>query len=602
MKLKNVLLLVIYLTTLTCLVSCGSDSNSVDEAVVVDDSVSDSASDNTDDTQEDSTDDTVDDSVDATVDDSNDDSTVDSVQGDSEDGVWDTNEEILVELEVNSISVTGSGAIVDDTNLLISAAGTYRITGSLSDGQIIVDSDDDEIVRLIFDNMDITNSNNAPINIQSAARTIIVLAAGTYNTLTDANEYTYADGEDEPNAALYSKDDLTITGSGYLTVNANYNDGITSKDGLLISNGNISVVAKDDGIRGKDYLIIEDGNFTVNAQGDAFKSDNEDDGKGYISIASGIFNLTAGADGIQAKSSIEIVDGDFTLSSGGGSSANLGSDDSAKALKATLDITIESGDFTIDSADDAIHANGSITIDGGTFEIASGDDGIHADIEIKINDGDINIAKSYEGIESEVIIINGGNIHVIASDDGINVAGGADNSGYTPRGNSGNSDYYLQINDGYIVVNATGDGLDSNGNIEMSGGIVLVNGPTGNGNGALDYDGTYYISGGFLIAVGSSGMTQGPSSASSQHWLGLNLSSSQAAGNLIHIENSGGDTMVTFSPEKKYQSVVFSSADLQSSDSYKLYLGGSATGTQTDGLYEGGSYSGGTLTYTFSSN
>lgn len=599
MNLKTTLLLVTQITLLSLLTSCGGTTDeAVEEEVIVDDGGSD----------DDSDDGSGDDSDDGSDDDSYEDIEfttsyfiTPNSHEESTDYQWDTNEEVLVELSGDSISVTGSGATVDDSTLLISAIGSYRLTGDLYDGQIIVETEDDGIVRIILDNANITNSTNAPINIQNADKTIVVLSSGTTNTLTDASEYVYEADEDEPNAALFSKDDLTITGEGSLTVNANYNDGITSKDGLVINSGNITVIAKDDGIRGKDYLIINDGNITVDAEGDGFKSDEEDEGKGYISIVNGTFVLTAGADAIQAKSNIQISNGDFTLSSGGGSSANISSDDSAKGLKATVNIFIENGEFIIDSADDAIHSNMGITLNGGNYTLASGDDGIHADIGIEINDGDINITKSYEGIESEVIVINAGDIHLVASDDGINVAGGADGSGFTPGG-GGNSDYYLEINGGYIVVNASGDGLDSNGNIDMSGGTVLVNGPTGNGNGPLDYDGSFDISGGLLIAVGSSGMAQAPSSASSQYWLGLNLGTTESAGQLIHIKNTDGTDIVTFAPEKNYQSVVFSSSELDSNESYELYLGGSSTGTETDGLYDGGDYTGGSLTYTFSAN
>lgn len=514
------------------------------------------------------------------------------------DYVWDSADEILVNLEGESISVIGEGVTVSGAILTINAAGTYRLSGYLYDGQLVVDTDDEGVVRLIFDNVDISNSTSAPVTINSAAKTVIILAKGTHNEITDAAEYIFASAdEDEPNAALFSKDDLTIYGQGSLTVNANYNDGITSKDGLVIMAANITVQAKDDGIRGKDYLIIEDVDFSINALGDGLKSDNDNENKGYISIASGVFNITAGADAIQAKSNIQIENGEFTLSSGGGSHANISSDDSAKGIKAGINIFINGGEFIIDAADDAIHSNNAITINGGLFEIASADDGIHADIAIEINDGIINISQSYEGIESEIIVLNGGNIHVVASDDGINVAGGNDGSGFTPGG-GGNSDYYLQINDGYIVVNAAGDGLDSNGNIEMTGGTIIVNGPTQSMNGPLDYDGSFEISGGLLIAVGSSGMAQGLDSSSTQLWMGVSFSTQQA-NQLIHVQKTDSkEEIVTFAPAKNYQSFVFSSSALEGGINYDIYMGGSSTGVENDGLFEGGSYTAGELVHT----
>ncbi|NRA55914.1 MAG: carbohydrate-binding domain-containing protein [Gammaproteobacteria bacterium] len=597
MKTKAILLLVTQLSLVTGLASCGAsdEQTSTNEGVTTTDSTNESSDvSSTDDAANDQSADSEQQTVSAT-----DYFITPAGHEQATDYQWDSNNEVLIEFAGDSITIDGTGATANGSILEITSAGTYRLTGSLYNGQVIVDTDDEDVVRLILDNADITNESNAPIYVKSAEKAIIILSAGTYNTLTDASDYLFEGDDDEPNAALFSKDDLTITGTGSLTVNANFNDGITSKDGLIINNGNITVVAQDDAIRGKDYLIINDGNITVDAQGDGFKSDNENADKGYISISAGTFEITSAANAIQAKSNIQISNGSFTLTSGSGNNESLASDASAKGLKATVNIFIDDGSFTIDSADDAIHSNNGITINGASFAIAAGDDAIHADAKIIINDGDINISKSYEGIESGVVIINGGQIRLIASDDGINIAGGTDASGFTPGGqSSGNSDYYLQINDGYTVVNASGDGLDSNGNIEMTGGTVIVNGPTENMNGPLDYDGTFDISGGLLVAVGSSGMVQAPSSDSSQRWLGVTFGT-QSAGQLVSIIDNDGAELLTFAPEKNYQSLVFSSPQLTNEESYDLYFGGSSTGSQEDGLYQSGTYSGGTLTYTF---
>jgi hypothetical protein len=268
-------------------------------------------------------------------------------------------------------------------------------------------------------------------------------------------------------------------------------------------------------------------------------------------------------------------------------------------------VLIDAGTFTINTADDAIHSNANVTINGGTFTIATGDDGIHADATVTINNGEIAITESYEGIESAVITINDGAINVVAGDDGINVAGGADGSGMMAGPGRGGrpgqlqdmttytGSHYLYINGGYIVVNAAGDGLDANGAIEMTGGTVLVNGPTNAGNGALDYDGTFNISGGFFVAAGSAGMAQSPSASSTQNSLLVNFSGTLPGGTLVSIVNAAGESILTFAPSKEYQSIVFSSAELVNGD-YTLYYGGSSTGAATDGLYQGGAYTPGT--------
>jgi hypothetical protein len=520
--------------------------------------------------------------------------------------VAEDTESVAIALNGDSISADGPGVTVGGSVATMTAAGTYSLSGTLADGQIVVDTEDEATVTLILNGVDISNSTSAPIYIQNAEAVVIVLADGSANNLTDAASYVFADSaEEEPSGTIFSNADLTIGGSGALTVTGNYNDAITSDDGLTIAGGAISVSAVDDGLRGKDYLVIQGGTITVNAGGDGLKSDNEDDATlGYIALSGGVINVTAGGDAIAAETDVLITGGEFTLTAGGGSGSVIAADASAKGIKGLTNVLIDGGSFTIDVVDDAIHSNANITINGGTFTIATGDDGIHADATVTINGGEIAITESYEGIESAVITINDGDINVVASDDGVNVAGGADGSGMMGgpgRGGRPGGDtvtytgsYYLYIHGGTIVVTAAGDGLDANGAIEMTGGVVLVNGPTEQMNSALDYDGTFNISGGFFVAAGSAGMAQGPSQLSTQNSLLVNFSGSLPAGTLIHIQDSAGNEILTFAPSKEFQSIVFSSPDLATGTEYTLYYGGSSTGTATDGLYQGGSYTPGT--------
>lgn len=514
---------------------------------------------------------------------------------------WDSRTEVIVHFEGDSITIIGNGASPDEGSLKITEAGTYRINGILDNGGILVDAGEDATVRLVLDGVEIMHPSSAPINIQSAEKTIIVLEDSSSNIVTDEQAYIFTTpDEDEPNAAIFSKDDLTITGNGLLTINANYNDGMTSKDGLIINNANITINAKDDGIRGKDYLLINNGSLTLNTGGDGLKSDNDDEDTGYIVIENGTYTITSGADAIQASSNIQITGGLFQLTTAGGHNQSLAESDSAKGLKAGVNLFIDSGNFSIDSADDAVHSNNGITIEQGTFSIETGDDGIHADTELTINDGNILVSDAYEGIESAVININGGHLDISATDDGINVAGGVDSSGIS-RGDpyTVNTNFTLNIAGGYVLVNSTGDGLDVNGNVTMSGGTVIVNGPTASMNGAIDYDGSFVLQGGTLLAVGSSQMAQAPDSDSPQPWLGLRFSS-LPANELLHMENSAGEMVFTFAPAKTYASFIYSSPRLSSRESYTLSTGGTSTGTPTDGLYSTGDYSGGTLKYTFS--
>lgn len=511
-----------------------------------------------------------------------------------------------ITLNGDAISVEGDGVTVAGSTATITAAGSYSVSGALDDGQIVINAGDDDDVTLILNGVDISNSSSAAIYAVNAEDVILELAAGSTNVVSDGQTYVYPDDTtDEPNAAVFSDVDLVITGDGVLAVTGNYNDGIATKDELLIESGTLIVNAADDGIRGKDSIVVQSGEITVTAGGDGLKSDDaEDAAKGFITIADGSITIISGGDAISAQTDVTISDGVFVLTSGGGSGATLAADTSAKAIKGDVSVTIDGGTFTIDAADDAIHSNTDVTINGGTFSIASADDALHADARLTINDGDIDITQSYEGLESNVITINDGIIWVVAGDDGVNASSGAGETfgmggGMGGRPGQGVTTYtgdtWLYINGGTLVVNSGGDALDANGAIEMTGGVVIVHGPTNSGNGALDYDGTFNISGGLLAAAGSAGMAQAPSTTTTQNSLLINFSAGQAAGTLVHIEDSQGNSLLTFAPAKQFQSLVFSSPDLTTGESYNIYIGGSATGTAQDGLHTAGTYTAGSL-------
>lgn len=530
----------------------------------------------------------------------------------TDDYVWDDALVVPVTLNGNSIEAAGEGLRVDGTALTINAGGTYSLSGGLEDGKITVDAGDEAIVRLILNGVELSSSSGSPLEILSAEKVIIILADGAVNQLSDAEEYNYAETDtDESNAAIYSAADLTITGKGGLVLEGRYNDGIVSKDGLLIAGGEIEVIAVDDGVRGKDYVVIKDTQIKIKAGGDGVRSDNDEaTERGYVWIESGNVDITAGRDGIDAATDVIVSGGQIQIVSGGGNTVYLDETTSAKGIKGSASVVIDDGAIHINSADDAIHSNGRITINAGSFELTSGDDGMHADESLTINGGTIRIANSYEGLESAVISINSGEIEINSSDDGINVAGGVDASGtdpgMMPPGNrmrpgamggpgqdafTASSDYYLHVNGGKILINADGDGLDINGGVEMSAGLVLINGPTQNMNGALDYMTGFKITGGVLVAAGSAGMAMAPDQSSSQYSILVNFTSTQPAGTVVHIENNAGENLFTFVPAKAYQSVAFSSPQLAEGETYTIFLGGSANGTQIGGLFVDGTYS-----------
>lgn len=480
-------------------------------------------------------------------------------------------------IDLTNMTYSGTGVSINNGVITINYGGSYELTGTTTSGYIIINVLDDKDVELIFNNISIT-SDNVPILIEQGD-TKITLKDGTTNYISYTKTYSESETYD---GAIYASDDLTIEGTGSLEVKSTY-DGIVSKDTLTFNSGNYTIDSDDDAIRGKDVLTINGGNFTINAGGDGLKATNDTDATlGYIVITGGEFNITSANDGIQAETNITIENGTFNIKTTG--------TDSAKGIKAGDTITIKDGEFTLNTSDDSIHSNNAINISGGTYKITSGDDGIHADTSLNIDGGSITISKSYEGLESNSITINDGTIYVTSSDDGINAAsGGTTNSiGMNISGNS-----KLTINGGYVVVNSTGDGLDANGSIYITGGTVIVNGPTANDNGALDYDSECVVTGGTLISAGSSGMLQAPSTSSTIYSLEIALSTSTT--NLITIVDSNDNVVLSFKPTKSTASLVFTSSVLKSGETYSVYVGGTYEGTLTDGIYSNGTYTKGTL-------
>ena len=500
-----------------------------------------------------------------------------SLKDEDFDDSWDEAEATSIHFQESEISFAGEGAAIDGSTVTITAGGTYLLSGIMNDGQILVNADSNAVVRLVLNNMALTGSESAPLQVQSADKVILILAGDTENTITDrrqlasdavneADEAELDEETDEANAAIYSKEDLTITGGGQLTVVAAYRHGINCKDDLVITGGTITVQAAGDGIRGRDSVVVQNSGLRIEAAEDGIRSSNADEAdKGYFVLESGSVNITAGRDGIQTAGQL-VVNG---------------------------------GSITIDAADDAIHSNNLIEIRDGTLCLESGDDGIHADTRIEIIGGSITIDRSYEGIESAAIYIRDGDIRITSSDDAINVAdsniGAAMNgrpgqNNFNPAASSGQR---LEIHGGNIIMDGQGDGIDVNGSILMTGGTVLVYGPTSDMNGALDYDGAFAITGGFLVAAGSSGMAQAPDLSSSQYSIQVNLTSVIPAETLVYVASASGETIVAFDLIRPIQSLVVSSPTLKAGDTVTVYSGGDVQTEMIDGLLIGGMVEGG---------
>ena len=324
-------------------------------------------------------------------------------------------------LSDSSASVSGTGAEAENGIVTITEGGTYEISGTLEDGQICVKAPDED-VTLILKNVSVTSSSGSPFVILKANSVTLSLPDGTESTLTDSETY---DSDEDADACLYSKADLTIEGTGTLTVNANYKNGITGKDTLTIRDSTLSVTAANHGITGKDSLTAENASLTVQSGGDAIRSTNNEDGAlGFILLTDCTLDLTAAEDGVQAETVLTIDGGSYTIITAGGSDGTIDEDTSAKGLKAGTQVTISDGAFDLDCCDDAIHSNGNVDISGGSFTLSTGGDGIHADGTVTVTNGAIDILKAYEGMEGVTVNIEGGDINIVSSDDGINVADG----------------------------------------------------------------------------------------------------------------------------------------------------------------------------------
>lgn len=512
---------------------------------------------------------------------------------------------------------TSSGVHIQDNVITITKGGTYILEGTLSDGQILVNSADSKTVRLVFNQVDITSSSS-PIVVEQAEKTIITLAPNTTNTLNNQN----AALNEDIDATLYSSDDLVINGTGTLEITSN-NDAIKSKDDCKIINATIKINSQDDAITGKDNLLLKNATITSTSVGDGLKASNATDvGQGNVLIEGGTYTITTANDGIQAETLLQINGGTYTITTLKDDSFDTSG---SKGLNSGNDITLLNGTFTITTDDDAINSNTNVVIDDGTYTLASSGDGVHADLALVVNGGTLQVTQSNEGLEGKTVTINGGDLDIVASDDGINAYGeksttsdqtqvlpenmptpptdtttaatknrditnmpsppadmpNRDQAGFVPQGDMGNgtfaiiADTYIQINGGTLKINADGDALDSNGTFEMTGGTVTVDGPTNGADAGLDVNGDALINGGSFIATANTNMTSMFTTASTQGAMLVNTSN---ATGLVSISDSKGNTILSFTPTKTYSTVIISSPEIVQGETYTITTG---TTTQT---------------------
>lgn len=498
---------------------------------------------------------------------------------------WTETGATMVTLADAGTTIEGAGASVADSVVTIQSAGTYVLRGSLTDGQVHVNAGKNDIVQLVLDGVDITNGSGPAMLAEKAETIVLILAEGSENRLADGTTYTDPETAD---AALYVQDDLAIGGTGSLCVDASYNNGIVAKDELTVDGGVITVVATNDGIRGRDGLTIHAGDITVTAGNDGLKANNDEDAeKGWIALLGGTLRITAGQDGIQAETTLTVDGTTMDVVAGGGAAnaptqgaGNWGpasTEDetgSQKGLKAGAGLTIRSGSLTVDAADDALHTNGAMEIAGGEMTLRTGDDGAHADGVLLITGGTISIKQSYEGLEGSTVEIQGGMIDIIASDDGINSAGGSDEEtttgGWGRDAFGGGTANPILISGGTVAVSAEGDGLDANGDLTIAGGEVTVHGPARGGNGALDANGTIVVTGGRLMLSDGASMLEMPGSTSTQPTLAVYYNDTLAVGDTVVLSDATGTVLATFTVQKAHRLVAFSMPELALGETYQV--------------------------------
>ena len=468
----------------------------------------------------------------------------------------------------------------------ITQPGVYRLSGQVADGSIRVSPATEGDVWLLLDGVSVHNEDGAALTSDGCDKLILTLAEGSVNTLTQGPA---TPTEEDNDAAIYVRDDLTINGTGALTIESAYLDGINCRDSLRIVSGELTVSAVDDGLVGKDEVTIGGGTIAIDAQtGDGIKATNaEDADRGFVTIAGGTLSITTG----EGSASVSQTASDGW---GGWQQAEEEDTPSQKGVKAETTLTISGGTLSIDSVDDALHAV-DVAISGGEMTLSTGDDGVHADNTLTVSGGAITVTRSYEGLEASDMTLSGGEIDVTASDDGINGAGGDDAaetegmSGRFGRDRFTSSTGTVRITGGLIRVTASGDGVDVNGDLEMSGGELYVNGPQSGGDGALDYDGSFALTGGTVVAVGSAGMAQGVSDPSVPGAV-LNVSASGT----LEVLDSAGNTLVHFEALRDYSHVVIYSDRFTAGESYTLSLGGETqTVEMTTDSTGGGGFGGG---------
>lgn len=600
-------------------------------------------------------------------------------------GAWDTARATRITLDGDEVAVFGGGAYAFDGNVMITGKGKYVISGTLTDGSVIVDADSSAKIWIMLDGAEITCSTGACLDVEQADKVFLSLAEGSENRLTTLG-FSAENRTAGMDGAVFSRDDLTINGSGSLTVTAGEESGIVCNDELIFTGGTVTVDAVADALHVNDNLRIMETQLSLKAGDDGISLTGLES---ELYWESGTLTAAAAGDGINAENSIRILDGSLTLEAGddgisaGGvagtleiSGGNLQITAADKGISTENTVTLTGGTVEIDAVDDGVSSAGLFRMEDGALTITSGDDGIHSDTAVEIAGGTVRIPSCYEGIEAVTIDVSGGEITIEPEDDGLNANGGTnsfggfggrggfgggpggmqggpgmgmpgqngenENGGFEPPmmpgGNEnerperptmpdedGNvmpelpatgsaeeqrepgtdaaagerpampmqdaastettesTETWIHVSGGSItVVNSVArdaDGLDSNGDIIISGGVIRVSLTNSGSNSALDCGtesgGRMEISGGEVIACGSYAMAEGFDSSSSQCSILYNIKRGAPAGTTVALEDTEGNVILSYEVPCSFSSVAISCPEMQIGETYLVAIGDS---------------------------
>ena len=588
-------------------------------------------------------------------------------------GAWDTARATRITLDGDEVSVFGGGAYAFDGSVMITGKGKYVISGTLTDGSVIVDTDSSAKVWIMLDGADITCSTGACLDVEQADKVFLTLAEGSDNRLTTTG-FSAENRTAGMDGAVFSRDDLTINGSGSLTVTAAEESGIVCNDELVLTGGTITVDAAADALHVNDNLRIMETQLNLKAGDDGISLTGLES---ELYWESGTLTVTATGDGINAENNIRILNGALTLEAGddgisaggvtgmleitGGTVQITAAD---KGIAAENTVTLAGGNVEIDAEDDGISTAGLFWMEDGKLAITTRDDGIHSDTAVEIRGGTVQIPSCYEGIEAVTIDVSGGEITIYPEDDGLNANGGTDSFGVAGFGGRGgfiggpggmfggpdsgmpgqagevedggfeppmmpdenedvgpeppvmgsgeephepgtdaaagerpamtmqdaasgemteNTETWIHVSGGSLsVINSVArdaDGLDSNGDIIISGGVIRVSLTNSGSNSALDYGsesgGVMEISGGEVIACGSYAMAEGFDDSSSQCSILYNIKRGAPAGTTVALEDSEGNVILSYEAPCSFSSVAISCPEMQMGETYLIAIGDS---------------------------